>query len=298
MSDTLQLEEETIVSGDAVLSLGDRMKDHEVRARTFLPRGTNIIIRLDGVGFSKFTKGLDRPFDADFINAMDETAKELCSRIQGAKCAFVQSDEITILVTDYDSITSAGWYDNQVQKMCSVAAGIATARFNRVFKHKTTDTEGYFDARVFSVGYAEEVVNCFLWRQQDCTRNSISSVAQVLYSHTELNGKKSDGPGGKIDMIFDKSPELIAIMTANGTLPEELKCREKINWADLPTGMKRGRFITNQTYMQTERPVDAHPRWQPGMRNRWVAEGAPIFSQDRRAILCLLPNYIPVNELN
>lgn len=263
------------------MNLGDRMKEYyERRAQVLLPRRTNILIRLDGVGFSKFTRGLHRPFDQEFMDAMDSTAAELCKRIQGAKCAFVQSDEITILLTDYDSNETDGYYDNSIQKICSVTAGMATAHFNRVFAHKVKDVPGFFDSRVFTIPFAQEVVNCFLWRQQDCTRNSIASVAQVLYSHKELHGKSSNE---QQELIYQKGEELRLMMIDNGTLPVELHEKLNLNWNDLPTGMKRGRFITRKAVVYND---GVNPQYT---RNHWIAEGAPIFSKDRESILALLP---------
>lgn len=102
-------------------NLGDRMKIfYENITRIFLPRRTYTIIRIYGKAFHTYTKGLDRPFDDKFVNDMDETACYLCKNIQGAKFAFVQSDEISILLTDFDSLTTSAWFDGNIQKMVSV----------------------------------------------------------------------------------------------------------------------------------------------------------------------------------
>ena len=265
-------------------SLGDRMKGlYEQPAKTRLVGRTNMLIRLDGVGFSKFTKGLDKPYDASFVNAMNQTAASLCKAIQGAKCAFVQSDEITILVTDYDNNSTNAWFDGNVQKIVSVAAGMATAYFNQVFKHKTRATPGFFDARVFTIPFAEEVVNCFLWRQQDCTRNSVSMLAQNLYPHKELHGKDINVMQ---EMIYQKSEELRVMLIKANILPKELHNKLNLNWNDLPSGLKRGRFITRKTQCFND-PINGEYT-----RNKWVAEGAPLFAIDRDSILSLLPGYI------
>jgi tRNA(His) guanylyltransferase len=289
----------------AELTLADRMKKfYEGRTQQYLPRRTNIILRLDGVGFSKFTEGLEVPYDADFIDAMNRVAEALCKSISGAKCAFIQSDEISILVTDYDELNSGAWFDNSVQKMCSVAAAIATATFNRIFTHKSKEVDAYFDCRVFSIPLAEEVLNCFLWRQLDCTRNSIASVAQVLYPHPhrELVGKNTDV---QQEMIFQRREQLRDIMIANGTLPLELHQKPDLNWNDLPAGLKRGRFITRHEKMLPIN-LDEIPDTVPNKaemagklyaRSVWVTEGAPRFSQHPEAILSLLPGYVPTPSL-
>ena len=107
--------------------LGTRMKtQYEQRTRTWLPRRTYTIIRLDGKAFHTFTRGMERPYDERFMNAMDYTAMHLCLDIQGAVMAYVQSDEISILLTDFDKITTDAWFDGQVQKIVSVSASMAS----------------------------------------------------------------------------------------------------------------------------------------------------------------------------
>lgn len=81
---------------------------YENRTRNFLPRRTYTIIRVDGKAFHSYTRGLVRPFDEKLVNDMDETACYMCKNIQGAKFAFVQSDEISILLTDFEGLTSCG----------------------------------------------------------------------------------------------------------------------------------------------------------------------------------------------
>jgi tRNA(His) 5'-end guanylyltransferase len=226
-------------------SLGDRMKSYyEDRFRVNLPRRTNILIRLDGKAFHTYTKGLKRPFDDDFSSDMDETTRFLCENIQGAKIGYVQSDEISILITDYETLDTSPWFDNNLQKMCSVSASLATAKFNQLrmqrafsnidvdpLKHGPTAYDmtissnvlnkklATFDSRVFIIPEAEEVVNYFIWRQQDATRNSISMAAQSEFSTKQLHGKS----GSQMqDMMF----------TEKG-----------VNWNDYPFRFKRGAAI-------------------------------------------------------
>lgn len=190
--------------------LGDRMKDnYEKRARTFLTRRTPVIMRLDGKAFHTFTKGMKRPFDENLNLAMRATTKKLCEEIQGAKCGYTQSDEISILITDYDKFTTSAWFDYNVQKMCSISAATATIEFNKIFfinfleefiKSKSyasiddincfllNGKIGIFDSRVFNIP-KEEVNNYFIWRQKDWERNSIQLVGQANYSHKQLHQK-------------------------------------------------------------------------------------------------------------
>lgn len=189
--------------------LGKRMKEqYEQRTRTWLPRRTYTIIRLDGKAFHTFTRGMERPYDKKFMNMMDVTAKFLLNEIQGAKLAYVQSDEISLLLTDFDKITTNAWFDGQVQKIVSVAASMATGKFNQeilgqIISEPDLDIAdtmftmasqplAFFDARVFTIPDPVEVENYFIWRQKDAIRNSISMHAQSLYSHKELHGKSQE----------------------------------------------------------------------------------------------------------
>jgi tRNA(His) guanylyltransferase len=247
--------------------LGDRMKSHyENRTRIYLPRRTYTIIRVDGKCFGNFTKNLERPFDAGLIEDMDETACYLCENIQGAKLAFVQSDEISILMTDFDTLQTDAWFDGNIQKIVSVAASMATAKFNQLriireikpWKQDANMVDGIyvlklaeFDARTFTIPSKTEVMNYFVWRQQDTVRNSISSVAQTLYSSKELNGKNMSQ---QQDMIFDKG----------------------INWNDYDSTLKRGRFVYKQSYVIGETITGT----EKATRTRWVARACPTFTAE------------------
>lgn len=167
-------------------SLGDRMKDaYEARSRTYLTRRTPVILRLDGKAFHTFTRGCDKPFDQKLIDAMTTTAQYLVDNIQGARLSYTQSDEISILLCDYDRHETHAWFDYQVQKMCSVAASMATAMFNKAYE---SNALAMFDCRAFILP-KEEVSNYFLWRYQDWARNSVSMVAQSMFSHKTLQHK-------------------------------------------------------------------------------------------------------------
>jgi len=231
-------------------SLGDRMKEfYENRTRTFLPRRTYTIIRIDGKAFHTYTRGLERPFDWKLVNDMDETAKYLCENIQGAKFAFVQSDEISILLTDFNELTTSAWFDGNVQKMASISASLATAKFNQLRPKKLA----MFDSRVFTIPTAVEVENYMIWRQQDTVRNSISSVAQSLYSHKELNGKNTNQMQ---EMCFQKG----------------------VNWNDFDPKLKRGRLIVKENYDKNG-----------STRSRWVSIAPPVFTQEREYFNNLIP---------
>ena len=114
-------------------SLGDRMKTYEYVTRTYLTRRMPVIIRLDGKAFHTFTRGLKKPFDEIFVKAMQDTMKHLCENVQGCVLGYTQSDEITLVLVDYHDRDTSAWFDNNIQKMASVSASMATMAFNQYF---------------------------------------------------------------------------------------------------------------------------------------------------------------------
>lgn len=177
--------------------IGDRMKqNYESRGRFMLTRRTPVIIRVDGRAFHTFTRGFDRPFDHRLMNAMAWAAHALMQEAQGAKFGYVQSDEISVVLTDYDTLQTGAWFNYNVAKLCSLSASIVTRAFNKsiVYPEAATVKKGglgaEFDARCFNIP-KEEVTNYFLWRSLDWSRNSIAMYAQANFSHHELEFKKT-----------------------------------------------------------------------------------------------------------
>ena len=186
--------------------LGCRMKKYEYVTRTHLIQRMPVIIRIDVKSFHTFTKGFDKPFDEDLILSMQNTMKYLCENIQGCVLGYTQSDEISLVLVDYQKLNSNGWFDYNIQKCSSVAASMTTMNFNKAFHFYTNafytadevkpyykrsaERGALFDARCFNIP-KEEVCNYFLWRQNDAVRNSISMVAQANFSHKELQNKSS-----------------------------------------------------------------------------------------------------------
>ena len=196
-------------------SLGDRMKEYENISRIYLTKKSPVIIRIDGKAFHTFTRGLKKPFDPLFMEVMQIAAQKLCAAISGCKLAYIQSDEISLLLTDYDTTDTQPWFDNNLQKLVSVSASIATLAFNKAFEQcadrvfdaysdmwniSESETKyrdclitcvskgAMFDARAFILP-KEEVCNYFIWRQQDATRNSILSVAQSVFQQRKCKAK-------------------------------------------------------------------------------------------------------------
>lgn len=251
-------------------SLGDRIKEfYENRAKTKLVRRMPVIIRLDGKAFHTYTRGFVKPFDKRMIETMQETTLELCKNIQGCVFGYTQSDEITLILVDYNDIDVSAWYDYEVQKICSVAASMATLYFNRIFRNKVYDfvsehakvindpntygeelsnsvneilksynraieMGGMFDARCFNVPISD-VCNMVLWRQKDCERNSINSLGQAWFKHKELEGKSTSQVQ---DMLYKEYD---------------------INWNNLSTVEKRGTAIikdeNDKWFIDEEMPI-------------------------------------------
>jgi len=173
-------------------AIADRMKNnYEKRYKMLLTRRTPVIMRLDGRAFHSLTKGMKKPFSEKLNTCMRKTAQALMEEIQGAKCAYVQSDEISILITDFDRFTTNAWFDYDIQKMVLVSSAIATAKFNETyFKIFEYYRIAQFDSRVFNIPI-EEVNNYFVWRQQDWLRNSIQLAGQSIFSHIQLHQKNT-----------------------------------------------------------------------------------------------------------
>lgn len=222
--------------------LGTRMKEnYENRAKTSLIRRMPVAIRLDGKSFHNFARNLKKPFDEILMKSMQSTMKYLCENIQGCVFGYTQSDEITLILVDYQKFTSDAWFDYNVQKVCSISASMATMAFNKAFARNVNkyleehlplvignDVDEYmdaieeavvkgamFDSRCFNIP-KEEVNNLVLWRQQDASKNSVQMVARCYFSDKELKGKNTNEMQ---EMIFQKA---------------------NINWNDFPIPCKRG----------------------------------------------------------
>lgn len=194
-------------------SLGDRMERYESVSKSVLISRMPVIIRLDGKAFHTFTRGFAKPFDDVMTAAMQHTMLSLSMNIQGCVFGYTQSDEITLILVDYKTLNTSSWFDNEVQKICSVSASMATMFFNRYFANmlqdeiitdekskvmeiykahkKAMERGAMFDARCFNVP-KEDVCNCLIWRQKDAIRNSIQAAGQSVFSHSELNEKSCE----------------------------------------------------------------------------------------------------------
>lgn len=258
--------------------LGMRMKEfYEEIPKTRLVRRMPVAIRIDGKAFHTFTRGFQKPFDEVLGKSMRETMKYLCENIQGCVLGYTQSDEITLILVDYQNLNSCAWFDYEVQKVCSIASSMATMAFNKFFtknvnyfemthEHDNTINEycttlvnaaekgAMFDARCFNIP-KEEVCNLIYWRQLDATRNSIQMVGQANFSHKELQKKSCN------------------------MIQEMLFAEKGINWNDYPTYLKRGSCCIKTTIQNPN--VDIKDGVYP--KSIWMIDlDIPIFKGDGR----------------
>lgn len=248
--------------------LGKRMKsNYEEVTRTKLVRRMPVIIRIDGKSFRTFTKNFRKPFDKIVVRAMQETTRYLCENIQGCVLGYTQSDEISLVLVDYKNLNSDAWFNNEVQKICSIAASMATMKFNAVFRDYVTEyvyrsdnqneeeqelckaykkavyVGALFDARCFNIP-KEEVTNYIYWRQTDAIRNSVLTLGRSYFDTTELNNKS-------ISMVKQMLIE-----------------QKDIDWKELPIHLKRGTCVI---------------KYKSEQLNFWQIDRAiPIFKSDNR----------------
>lgn len=269
--------------------LGKRMKEYyENIPKTKLMRRAPVIIRIDGRAFHTFTRGFKKPFDEILIKSMQETMKYLCENIQGCVLGYTQSDEISLLLVDYKNLNSSAWFDYEVQKICSIAASMATIAFNKSFAknaeefitdcaasyemeglcskgteewrlcevyQKAIEKGAMFDARCFNIP-KEEVTNYFYWRQLDAIRNSIQMIGQANFSHNILQYKTCEDIK---DMLYVKN---------------------EIVWELLPIHKQRGSCCIKQDYI-----------YENILRKQWVIDNnIPLFKDEGRDYIEVLVN--------
>ena len=272
--------------------LGTRMKTfYEAVPDTKLVKRMPVAIRIDGKAFHTFTQGFKRPFDEVLIKTMQQTTQYLCQNIQGCVLGYTQSDEITLILVDYQTLTTEAWFDYRVEKLCSVPASMATMAFNKFLNKnvvnytfsiageearygktewtyedeylktlmKAVDKGAIFDARCFNIP-KEEVTNLIYWRQLDASRNSVQMVGQAYFSQKELQDKSCSDIQ---DMLMTKG----------------------VNWNDLPTYQKRGSCcVKNKIVIESNGiTADVYLRDTSKSENKWIIDtNIPIFKGECR----------------
>jgi tRNA(His) 5'-end guanylyltransferase len=170
-------------------SLGSRMKRYESVPRNGLMNRVPVIIRLDGKAFHTLTRGFDRPYDKILQTAMVAAAEDVAREMQGFKAAYHQSDEVSFLLTDYDTIETSAWFDYDQQKLASVAASIMTANFNKellegIRKHNDALIFAQpFEDCDFSIHAGTEARFVEFWKDGWCIVNVAGVNVSVPISH-------------------------------------------------------------------------------------------------------------------
>lgn len=262
---------------------GNRMKAYERReaGRRFLPL-LPVCARLDGKGFSRFTKGLQRPFDIRMVELMCRTTVFLVEETQ-ACIGYTQSDEIS-LVWYSDEYDSQIFFDRRVQKMVSVLASMTTAFFNgHISEHlpEKTGVPALFDCRVWQVPTLEEAANTLLWREYDATKNSVSMAARHYYPHEDLHKK-------------------------SGNEMQEMLWQQGVNWNDYPPFFKRGTFVQKRKVIQSftaeeieQLPAKHFARKNPALmieRSEVQRLDMPPFAKVKNRIEVIFDGANPVTE--
>lgn len=231
-------------------SLGARMKAYEglETSRCIMPR-LPALIRIDGRCFSKWTKGLGRPYDERMVRAMIETTKFLVDETK-AVIGYTQSDEITLVFSPRNI-----FFDGKIFKMESNAASLAAVKFNSLVPGLIPEKReklASFDARAWGTPSLDEAVNALIWRELDATKNSISMAARSCFSHKSLHGLNG------------------------GQMQERLYQERGINWNDYPSFFKRGTYVQRRrknVVLSQEELARIPEKYRPeGPVERWKIE--------------------------
>lgn len=283
-------------------ALGDRMKGYEATTKTKLLRRGYTMIRIDGKAFHSYTKGLQRPFDKELVDDMDLTAQYLCQNIQNAVCAFVQSDEISILMCDFEKQETDPWFKNDVQKIVSVAASMATAFFNytRLVTYwagdwkwdeniKTGfgvkehfDPDYHFDVDEHRIAMSD-IINYFPMGKWKLPMFDARVFQLPTKTETEnyFIWRQQDTVKNSITAVANTKFSHKELQGKNGAQKQEMMFqKDGTNWNDFDPKYKRGRMIVKERY---EKEPDV-------FRTRWVSVAPPTFTQDREYLDGLIPN--------
>lgn len=231
----------------------EKMKALEKEYRQYLPKKSFAVIRVDGKGFSKYTKNLQKPFDGEFTEDMRATARYLCENIDGALLAYTQSDEISVIFSDLAGENTEWWFGGQVLKIASISAALATAKFN---SNRLGSDLAVFDARVHRLDGLQDVEQYLDWRQSDAIKNSVSMLASHHFPHRQLEGKSTH--------------ERIRM----------LSLEKEVAWSALAPCFREGSLVNRE--VQDKKIVYMHNGRQNSVevqRKKWVVSDAPRFSE-------------------
>jgi len=239
--------------------LATRMKAHEHVTRLVLPPRAYTIVRVDGRAFHSYTRGLQRPFDATFAADMDDTAAALCGQVSGAVLGYVQSDEISLLLTDFATEATQPWFGGVTAKLTSLSAAAATAALIARRPPAEYGRTPLFDSRAFTLPTRADVLDYFVWRQRDAVNNSVAMAAQTHFSPTRLHGLHT------------------------GQLRAKLADEAGVRWEDYPAGFRYGRVVVREEFTG---PISYFHKGEQVTktdvvtRHRWATRPAEEFTGD------------------
>ena len=238
-------------------SLGDRMKEYERCFKRTLPKRLPVVVRVDLRSGHTLTRHMKKPFDDDFNECMTAVLSALCKEVSLCKFGYSQSDEASIVCYSVTPNTEP-WFDNDLQKVVSISASIATLAFNAKFVElfgpgDKRASKTIFDARAFVLP-EHEVENYFVWRQQDAVRNSIEGLGRAYFSHGELFGVNTD------------------------QVQEKLFTEKGVNWNDERTKYKRG-------FVCKKHEVTVATDFGTATRSKWtIDDEPPVFTAEREYV--------------
>jgi tRNA(His) 5'-end guanylyltransferase len=213
-------------------------ENYEDRARFYLTRRTPVIIRVDGRAFHSFLRAFTKPFSFQFHSMMLRSAIATTNHMLGFKAAYLQSDEVSFLLTDYDNLNTQAWFDYNKSKLESLTASLMTGYFISELRQNDISSVVSFDARAFNIP-PDEISNYFLWRMKDWQRNSVSMYARSFFSHKKLAGKnlscihellKSVGKDWSRDLIFEEKYGTFIVL--NNRKKEIVPCKPNFTEID------------------------------------------------------------------
>lgn len=218
--------------GKEIMNLSDRMKMYERHTKQYLQRRMPVVVRVDGKAFHTFTKNFPKPFSEVMSRTMQSTMKYLCDNIQGCIFGYTQSDEISLILIDYQKYETDAWFDNNLQKIVSVSSSMATMAFNKYFEQhlkeyisKHTDSMysnaieamihsfekgALFDSRAFNIS-EDEIANYIYCRYNDAFRNGISTYARNTLTNMPKKVINKLSTKEKISAIMEASGNIVSV---------------------------------------------------------------------------------------
>jgi len=248
----MTVQSETISAAELV---AEQVRRLEAETRLVFPSQTHVVVRVDGKNFGAYTRNLDKPFDLGFVEAINATACAMVKEITGASMAYVQSDEISVILSDLASAKTQPYLAGVHSKVVSITAALATANFNVAFAH-AGKMPALFDSRAFPVSDREMVTAYLISRQTDARRNALGMVC---------------------DAVLGKS-----VTMNKGTVERKEMLREKgVEFDNFDKGLISGRVVVPQVTVEDVEFVNTRTGEREVAkqmsRKRWVVEDAPDF---------------------